>query len=319
MKSDHFDGKKFFNPGLPFKKTFLDLLRWQAQSRLFHRKSWDTHHSNCFKAQPLSQTQINELGVTFINHATLLIQMDGKNILTDPVFSHRLGPVSFVGPHRYRPAGMKLEELPQIDLVLVSHNHFDHMDSRSLAFLHRRWNPDFLCALGDQKHLQKFGIPRAKIHPMDWWEAFSIQNLKLSFLPAQHWSGRGLHDRMTTVWGGFWLHGSTHQVLFAGDSGYGPHFGEIYKRLGTPDLSLLPIGAYEPRWFMKDQHMNPAEAVQAHVDLRSKKSMGIHFGTWQLTDESEDQPAIDLKMALQLKEISEQNFLIPQNGQSFIF
>ena len=221
--------------------------------------------------------------LTFIGHATFLLQLPGITILTDPVFSDRCSPVGWTGPRRARPPGLAITRLPHIDLVLVSHNHYDHLDMPSLRRLAGRGTPAAITMLGNATLLRKAGF--AQVNAMDWWESRAAGPVRITATPARHGSRRGFGDTNRSLWGGFSL--STHDghVLFAGDSGAGPHWAAIRRRVGPPDLALLPIGAYEPRLLMAPVHMNPAEAVQAHLDLGARQSVGMHFGTFQLTDE----------------------------------
>jgi N-acyl-phosphatidylethanolamine-hydrolysing phospholipase D len=237
--------------------------------------------------------------VTWIGHATALVQLGGLTLLTDPIFSPRASPLSFIGPQRQQPPGLALVELPHIDLVLASHNHYDHLDEASLQALCRQPGgpPLFVVPLGLQRWLARRGITHAV--ELDWWQQHTVKGVEVHLLPAQHWSGRGLHDRMKTLWGGFAVMAPDCQLFFAGDTGYSRDFADIRAHFadrqgaaagGGFDLALLPIGAYEPRWFMAEQHVNVHEAVKIHRDLGAKRSLGVHWGTFHLTDEALDEP-----------------------------
>lgn len=313
--SDHFDGKIFFSPYGMNPRGLLDVLRWKLQGG---QVPWPTEVVN--KTYPPLPTEIKngETFVTFVNHATLLIQWPGANLLTDPVWSPRTSPLSFAGPLRVRQPGVVFEKLPRIDFVLLSHNHFDHFDVTTVRRLVKEHDPLFFIALGDGVHFQK--IPGARYQEMDWWESASPrEGLKIHYLPAQHWSARGFTDRNRSLWGSFFIEGVGASVYFAGDSGYARHFAEIAARFPRIDLALLPIGAYEPRWFMREHHMNPADAVQAHKDLKARKSLGIHFGTWQLTDEGITKPTEDLAEALREAKLSPADFLVFDQGEGRFF
>ena len=265
--SDHFDGERFFNldRSKTIKKGFRDLLKWRLSPR--PRGFWPARAENSNTPDLPRSLAADELAVTGINHATDLIQFQGLNLLTDPVFSERVSPLSWIGPRRVRPPGVAFEALPKIDAVLVSHNHYDHMDLRSLARLHRRDRPRFIVPLGNARFLNGVGIDG--VVELDWWGETAVgDGASVVLVPVQHWSGRTLFDRRRALWGGFFIRRGAASVFFAGDTGYGAHFAAIRERLGAPDLSLLPIGAYEPRWFMKDQHINPDEAVRAHPAQR---------------------------------------------------
>lgn len=292
--SDHYNSKKFFNPGHEGSpKSFFSLLKWKFTGT---KAQWPNKIEPAYP-QIIPAPSSENLIVTFVNHATFLIQVDGINILTDPIWSKRTSPISFAGPSRVHPPGIEFEKLPKIDVVLISHNHYDHMDSETIKKLEVEFSPMFIVPLANIEKVKSFGAKN--IIELDWWNAFDFSpSLKITLTPAKHWSSRTLNDKNKALWGSFIIDSKLEKIYFAGDTGYGSHFTEIQKRLGTPTLSLLPIGAYEPRWFMKDMHMNPEEAVLAHIDLDSKLSLGMHFGTFQLTDEAIDTPLKDLSMAL---------------------
>lgn len=262
----------------------------------------------------------NEIAVTFINHATALIQIPEGNILTDPIFSERASPFQWIGPKRVHKPGLTIDELPKIDVILLSHNHYDHMDLPSLQTIvaknqhDHQISPLILVPLGNKKILTDAGL--SNVVELDWWQEYQQNSLKITLTPNQHWSKRITVGRNRALWGGFVIVGKQARVYFAGDTGYSGHFKEIAQRFGPMDISLLPIGAYEPRWFMQHHHMNPAEAVRAHLDLQSHRSMAIHFGTFHLSDEAIDQPAEDLLANLKESGIPEKNFVIPRPGET---
>lgn len=313
-KSDHFDGERFFQPGTYGVRGFVDLLKWQLFG---DKKKWPKFRVNTPKPQLITVINPKNTGVTLINHATFLIQSGGMNILTDPIFSDRPSPFQWLGPKRVRPPGIEIDQLPRIDLVLISHNHYDHLDEGSIRKLQKKFAPQFIVALGDAKLLQKFGV--ANVIELDWWQSYTVPNsdLEVTFTPAQHWSSRTPFDRNKSLWGGFVLKRKTSAIYFAGDSGYGNHFKKTADKLGPFNLSLIPIGAYEPRWFMREQHMNPEEAVQAHLDLQSTFSIACHFGTFQLTDEGIDDPVSDLEIAKKKLGVNANDFVTPENGQTY--
>lgn len=313
-KSQHFNGEVFHNPGEPrLEKSFKDFLRWRFQSK---REEWPKWVDIKQQKVPKDRVSYNELSVTFINHATLLIQIDGVNILTDPVYSKRTSPVSFLGPKRVKLPGVKFDDLPKIDLILISHNHYDSFDVKTLSQIIARDNPKILFGLGNAHYLKK--KDRKNAIEMDWQDQFNFKDLTITFLPNKHWSKRTLFDTNKALWGSFAIVGSK-QVYFAGDTGYGQHFKDIQKQFKYFDLSLIPIGAYEPRWFMKYAHINPEEAVIAHQELKSKKSIGIHFGTFQLTNEKIDDPQKDLATARKKYKILDSNFIAPKQGQTYVY
>src|SRR5213078_1632981 len=262
--SSHFDGRRFHNPnganGRPFWMVPRMLLtprrRWPAPVPVEPRR-------------PPSAGP-DDVVVTFIGHATFLIQVGTISLLIDPVYSQRASPVSFAGPRRVRAPGVRFDDLPPISLVLLSHNHYDHCDLATLRALERRFHPRLVTPLGNGRLLQSAGI--RDVEELDWWQSASAAPLPVTLTPAYHFSARGPFDKNRALWGGFMMTlpaASPQRIYFGGDTAYGPHFTEIRDRLGPIDLALLPIGAYEPRWFMKVVHMNPAEAVEAHLDLRA--------------------------------------------------
>ena len=242
------------------------------------------------KPGPRPADRIDELRVTLINHSTTLVQVAGLNILTDPIWSPRCSPFSFAGPRRYRPPALRFDDLPPIDLVLISHDHYDHLDTPTLRRLapHR---PQVLTGLGNGPVVRGCGLEVAEL---DWWQAREHGGARVWFVPAQHFSGRGLHDRDRTLWGGFVVESAAGQVYFAGDTGWGAFFGEIRRRLGRPRLALLPIGGYLPRWLMAGVHISPAQAVEAAAVLGAGTSVAIHYGCFRLADEGMEQSEAEL-------------------------
>ncbi|WP_234382270.1 MBL fold metallo-hydrolase [Variovorax sp. PMC12] len=289
---------------------------------------------------------------TFIGHATVLVQVPtangSLNVLTDPVFGERASPVSFVGPKRFQPPGVALKDLPRIDLVLISHNHYDHLDEDSVKALNAQAGgpPLFVVPLGIKPWLAERGVTNAV--ELDWWDSVTLpatpsaqalvqrngagiaagadsDAVQVFLTPAQHWSARGLGDRMKTLWGGFALLSPKLHVFYSGDTGYSKDFADIQARLaprqadaqgGGFDLALLPVGAYEPRWFMKDQHVNPDESVRIHRELHARRSLGVHWGTFSLTDEALDQPPKDLAAARKAQGVADDAFFTLAIGET---
>ena len=255
--------------------------------------------------------------VTWIGHASSLVQAGGVSILTDPIFSERASPLSFIGPKRHVAPGLALAELPHIDAVLISHNHYDHLDAASVRALAAQPGgpPLFIVPLGIKGWLADAGISHAV--ELDWWQSTRVGAVEVVFTPAQHWSGRSLGDRMETLWGGYAVFASGFQWFFAGDTAYSKDFADIHERFAARhgggrgfDLALLPIGAYEPRWFMKAQHVDPREAVRIHRDLGAEQSIGIHWGTFELTDESLDEPPRALARAAREAGLADDAFTV---------
>ena len=255
--------------------------------RAEQRAAWPDRVLDPVFAPPPDRVDRDNVAITFINHASFLIRLSDVVVLTDPIFSERCSPVAWAGPKRVRAPGIALGGLPRPDVVLLSHNHYDHMDFPALRTIQARYAPRFVTFLGNARVLARLGIVATEL---DWWQDVTAGTLRITATPARHFSARTPFDRNRALWGGFMVRVGAGMVLFAGDSGAGCHWGDIRARLGAPDVALLPIGAYEPRWFMAAMHMNPAEAVEAHLALGARRSVGMHFGTFPLTDEAIDAP-----------------------------
>lgn len=307
----HFNGRVFDNQQPVRPKSFGDLLRWRRERSPGHWRAYQEHPPG---PPPPRAVAAGQLRVTFINHSTVLLQVDGVNLLTDPIYSLRASPVGFAGPRRARPPGIRFEDLPPIHGVLISHNHYDHLDLPTLKRLHQAHRPWILTGLGNARLLGRAGL--GAVRELDWWDSVeAAPGLRVSFVPAQHWSGRGLGDRARTLWGGFVVKGSNHLVYFAGDTGFGPHFAQIRSRFGPVDLALLPIGAYRPAWFMRDMHLDPAEAVEAHRVLGARHSVPIHFGTFPLGDDGQDAPVEELVLARAAAGLTTADFFVLGFGE----
>jgi N-acyl-phosphatidylethanolamine-hydrolysing phospholipase D len=308
-------------------KTLAEVLRWRWDaSRLGLPKPPQTPIPTV--AADLAFLRANALAgaamqpaVTWIGHATVLGQLAGLTLLTDPIFSQRASPMSFAGPKRHQAPGVALADLPHVDLVMVSHNHYDHLDGASVDALNRQAGgpPLFVVPLGLKPWLAARGITNAV--ELDWWDSHRVAapggEVEVMLVPAQHWSARGLNDRMDTLWGGFAVFADHCHLFFAGDTAYSRDFTDMRERFaerqspaqgGGFDIALLPIGAYEPRWFMASQHVNVEEAVKIHFDLGAKRSLGVHWGTFQLTDESLDEPPRVLAQQRQIHGLTDDVF-----------
>ena len=307
--SERFDGEQFRYAG-PFEERGpLDILRWQVLDG--PDAEWPEQIPSR-PAVPAPSVPAGRARVTLVNHATVLVQLDGVNLLTDPVWSGRVGPTSWLGPARRQQPGVRFEDLPPIHAVLISHSHFDHLDLPTLRRLSAAHRPRILAGLGTRALLEEAGVPGGE--DLDWWQSAEVGSLRVSFAPAQHWSRRGLADQNHLLWGSFFVAGPSGSVYFAGDTGWGPHFAEIRSRLGAPSLALLPIGAYRPRWFMRSQHIDPDEAVQAHLALGAGRSVAVHWGTFDQSDEGAFEPVQDLWAALRRRGLPEDVFLARFNG-----
>lgn len=291
--TDHFDGRHFRNMRPVPHGGFGAFLRWQRTRR---PPPWQDRPS-AFGPAPPARAGAGAMRITFINHATVLLQQDGINVLSDPTWSRRASPFSWVGPRRHHAPGIRFEDLPAIDAVVISHNHWDHLDLPTLRRLEDRHHPRFFVGLGNRALLEGAGLHR--VTELDWWQSERLgPTVELIGVPTQHFSGRGLFDRDATLWLGYVLRGPAGLALVAGDTGAGPHFAEIRRRLGPLRLAVLPIGAYLPAWFMSGVHQSPAEALAAHDALGASTSVGMHFGTFPLADDGQDDPPRALADAL---------------------
>jgi L-ascorbate metabolism protein UlaG (beta-lactamase superfamily) len=303
--------RRFRNAEAHGANSIREVVRWQRRR---HPAPWPEWVED--PAHPPPPRLASGLAVTYIGHASFYVQIAGRGVLLDPIWSARCSPLSFIGPKRVRAPGQKLGALPGVDLLLVSHNHYDHMDLPTLRRVRRRWNPLCFTGLENARHLRKVGIIA---HELDWWQHVETAGLTITYVPAQHFSARGLTDRNRSLWGGFVIQGGGHTLYYAADSGWCRHFAEIGQRFPGIDLALLPIGAYEPRWFMHIQHMNPEEAVRAHLALGARRSIGMHFGTFAgLTDEGFDAPLRALAAARERHGVAEQDFTTLPCGATLI-
>ncbi|MBP0443932.1 MBL fold metallo-hydrolase [Roseomonas sp. SSH11] len=250
--------------------------------------------------------------ITFIGHATFLIRIaGGPTLLTDPIWSDRCSPFAFAGPRRARSPGLALEALPPIDAVLLSHNHYDHMDVRTLRLLDP---PRIITGLGNAPILARNGIGRAE--ELDWWDEVRIGSAAITYLPARHFSARGIRDRGWALWGGFAIRTPGGSLFFAGDTAYGGHLARIGAEAGPFAIGLIPIGAYEPNWFMRTVHMNPGEALRARAESRTATAIAMHFGTFKLTQEAIDEPPRLLEAARDAAGLPPEAFIVPRFGQT---
>jgi L-ascorbate metabolism protein UlaG (beta-lactamase superfamily) len=271
-------------------------------------------------SQPLCRhppERVDGLRITLVGHASILIQVAGKNLLADPVWAERVSPVRFAGPKRANPPGIRFEDLPPIDAVLVTHNHYDHLDVETISKLWAKFHPRVVAPLGNDAIIRDYDGD-VEVATLDWGGSLDLGNGVVAHLePANHWSARGLNDRRMALWGAWVLTSPAGAIYLAGDTGYGDgdHFRSVRGKYGAVKAALLPIGAYEPRWFMQVQHMNPADAVRAFADLEAAQALGIHWGTFQLTNEAVDQPATDLALALAASGIAPERFRALRPGE----
>ena len=281
--------------GKSIEKPFKDLLKWMNSDVNPNLSSIEV--SSEWKNINLNQD--NDY-IIWIGHSTFLIKKAGTVILTDPIFSDRASPFKNIGPERLIPPVIPLKELPRIDFVTVSHNHYDHLDINSLKKI-SKLNPDavFLVPAGDLKLLKKKRINN--VYEFNWWETFKVEELTFTFTPVQHWSKRGLFDRNKSLWGGWYINFNDYGMYHAGDTGYSKDFIDTKLKLGAPKYAFIPIGAYDPEWFMAESHVNPEDAVQIMIDLEAEKAFGMHWGTFALTDEDTLEPPTRLKDSLEFR------------------
>ncbi|MGV1836605.1 MBL fold metallo-hydrolase [Rhizobium rhizogenes] len=315
--SDHFDGLRFFNPEGVEPGGLLDLLRWQFGGG---RVRWPNPVVSAFPpAKPDRHVFGDTLRVTMVGHASMLIQVAGLNILTDPVWSERASPFTFIGPKRVVPPGIRFEDLPPIDLVLVSHNHYDHLDLATLKRLHEAHAPDIVTPLGNDTIIKR-GVPGAKISTMDWGDHLAINaKVTIDAEPCHHWSARGAGDRRMALWAAFVITTPAGKIYHVGDTGFhgGINYEAVREKHGGFRLAILPFGAYEPRWFMRGQHQNPAEAVRGMTLCNAAHIAGHHFATFQLTDEAMDAPVRALDAALKEQGVEPDRFRPLRAGEVF--
>ena len=314
----HYAKKGFQNPYVDkTKRGFFKYIKM----RYFSNEKFADYESNAYKI-PRVETDLDQiqnppdaLHITWIGHATILIQYKGINILTDPIFSDRASPLSFLGPKRYNPPSLRLKDLPPIHYVVISHSHYDHLDKKTVQQLgsETKW----LVPLGLQQWFVKAGVKPEAVIEFDWWDKNKFENVTITATPAQHWSARSLWDRNKTLWASWMLQIDDKKIWYSGDTGYNTYqFNEIGRKFNTIDLALISIGAYEPRWFMREMHINPEEAVQIHLDIKSKHSIAVQWGTFQLTSEPIDDPPLKLKEALTRKGIPSKEFELLKIGES---
>ncbi len=317
--TDHFTGKKFVNTG-PAVPRQESLMKW-----LLHRQKGPWLNTPDAPPGPRPATRVfgDSVVLTFVGHASFLLQVDGLNILTDPVWADRVGPTRWLGIKRGRPPGIRFEDLPPIDAVLLSHCHYDHLDLGTLRRLAKRDNPPVVSPLGVSYLVRKSGATPTR--ELDWADTLTLSSkLSITCTEARHFSNRALADRDKTLWAGYLLHTRFGTIYFAGDTGYGDLFPKIARqaaqsRTGPIRLALLPIGSYRPTWFMAPVHMSPPDAVRAYADLGSPQAVSIHFGTFQQADDGLFEPQEDLTRELLKQRIPLQKFLVPIEGKPMIF
>ena len=309
------DGSFKNNYSSSINKTFSDLIKWR-----WNRTEPKPFNFKLHKNDPKFLKENREIPtLTWIGHATLLIQIKGVNILTDPHLTQRASPFSFAGPKRYTAPGLLIEDLPIIDLILISHNHYDSLDKLTIKSLYERQpdkHPKIFVPLKLKQWFLDLGIKN--VTELDWQESAIFGEWEIHAVPVQHWSSRTPFDRNKTLWAGWVLETEEFRFFFAGDTGYSKDFKNLGDQFGHFDLAAIPIGAYEPRWFMKAAHVNPEEAVMIHQDINARYSVGIHWGTFILSDEPVNEPPIRLHAALEKEGISKEKFFVMKHGETKI-
>jgi L-ascorbate metabolism protein UlaG (beta-lactamase superfamily) len=310
--SDHFDGVRFFPPGGPRDKSLADLARWMRTRR---RPPWPRDLDPVVTDIPPARVEGGAIRLSFVGHSSFLLQTEGVNLLLDPVWAERVGPWGRIGPKRVARPGIALDALPPLDAILVSHNHYDHLDLATLSALARTRPCPVLTPLGNDAILRAHDS-RIRASAFDWGQSLAVGPLRVHCEPALHWSARARSDRRMALWASFVIEGPRHKVYFAGDTGHGDGsvFREIAAKHGATRLAILPIGAYAPRWMMQDQHCDPEEAVKIFGALRAEFAFGCHWGTFHLTDEPYGEPVERLNAALAEAGIDAARFAVGPPG-----
>ena len=313
--SDHFDGSRFTNPGGVKARGGMQVLKW-----MLNRKpgAWNEDLRENYGKHPLGHFK-DGIRITFVNHSTFLIQVDGLNILTDPVWCKRVSPFSWLGPKRMKLPGVRFGDLPRIHVVTLSHNHYDHLDVETMRMVFAAHHPRVIVPLGVKRLLDRHYI--SGVTEVDWWEEIGVSDsTKIQAVPAQHFSGRGFLDRDKTLWCGYVIKAGAGNIYFAGDTGYNDvTFKDIGTRCNPIKVSLLPIGAYQPRWFMSPIHTSPDESVKIHHELGSGTSIASHYGTFPLGDDGQEDPVNDLRYALSRSQPGSGSFIVLKEGDFIVF
>ncbi|MFC3560750.1 MBL fold metallo-hydrolase [Pedobacter jamesrossensis] len=311
--SSHFDGKKFLNPNGVKGNGFWNVLKWSLSRK---KGEWKADYKDYASKDKILDVSKNEAKILFVNHSTFLIQIDGMNILIDPVWSMRASPLSWAGPKRLRQPGIHLDSLPKIDLVLLTHNHYDHLDIDTIKAIDKHHRPEYIVPLGVDNILKRLHI--SKVRQLDWHQHSMFDKLKITATPAIHFSGRGMLDTNNTLWCGFMINGFKN-LYVVDDTAYDDQlFKDVRGKYPPIDLSIIPIGAYKPKWFMSPIHTDPDEAVLIHEDTGSKKSIACHFGTFQLADEGLEDVFQDLDKALSKSGVSSESLILSKEGVAYV-
>lgn len=312
-KTDHFNGTRFFYPTSDRPPNFFDVIKWKFTSKPL---KWPPHVWQDLKITNTFKQRSFDLCVTYIGHSSFLVQINHQNILVDPIYAKYAGPVKANTLKRRIAPGIAFDDLPPIDIIILSHNHYDHCDVSFLRKISKKDHPKFVVPLGLDQQLKKNRV-HGTMYALDWHESVFFENLQITLTPAKHWSARGIFDKNMTLWGGYVISHEKQSLFFMGDSGFDQDlFQDIGHRYGPFDISLISIGAYHPRWFMKYAHMNPHEACLSHLALKSNLSLAMHHRSFPLADEGPLDPEKDLQKAKTALSIPLNQFIVIQEGSS---
>jgi len=315
-RSDHFDGKHFHNLEPSPPKSFYEAIKWKLSSKSLTWPTWIAIPEN--NKLPASHQKTS---ITSINHASFLIQTKGVNILTDPIWSKRASPLSFLGPRRIKAPGLQLEELPNIDIITISHNHYDHLDMKTIKQLESRFKPIFIAGLGVCKAYLSAVVDHSRCIELDWWGNYEFKGTKITFVPAKHWSRRKLFDTNKTLWGGFVFSNPHGNIYFVGDTGFGQatEFHQIKDKFKHFSTAIIPIGAYKPEWFMNSMHITPEQAVLIHKIINPNRSIAMEHDVFPMAGEDYEEAPQDLNKAKAKYKIPKNKFITLENGQAILY
>lgn len=309
---EHHTTHGFCNQDKEISISYKDIRKWKKERHVLPPKGgYAEFNKNWYKEADF--TALTDNGIWWLGHATALININQKIILTDPVFSQRVSPVPFAGPKRFTDCASAIDKLPQIDIIVISHNHYDHLDHASITGLIKRFpQVTLMVPLGLKSKMVSWGAKQ--VIELDWWQKANVDGVVLSAVPAKHWSRRSLNDTNKTLWCGWMIEYHARCIYFVGDTGYTTQFVEIKQHFPSIDIALIPIGSYAPRWFMQNQHIDPQQAIQLFKDVGCKRAIAIHWGAFELADEPLDEPPQLLKQLLATHGISEDDFLVIKIG-----
>lgn len=320
-KSDHFDGKKFFNReeyGNMSLQSIIDFMKWRFRRYYSKRNSWPKKINISQTNRPTILVANEDIRVTNVGHATFLIQVGGLNILTDPVWSERVGPLKFWGPKRVIGPGILFDDLPKVDVLWISHNHYDHLDLPTIKKLWKKFSPRIVAPLGTDYPIRSFHSA-IKVEVYDWHSSVDISDkVKFHIEPAHHWSSRQIFDHRMALWAALLIDTPAGKIYFVGDTAYagGEHFKKIYQQYGKPQVAILPMGAYEPRWFLEQVHMNPDDMIRAHIDLGRPMTIPSHYDVFPLAEEDYGRALADLDIAMKKHGVDDDSIMPMKIGEA---